>query len=239
MRPPSRVKNSAFQHQVSIGLAALWISIASLFVGCERQKPISVTDVSEQMCTCFRARKAGDIDARLTPCVDSLINARRAEIAQLHVQQPDSVALRAFLAQVTQHMVLSCDAFGSELSTMYDNFYPRDTSRANLAGIQLLAGELSNAPTPYSTKKLLHELIRWSMKVRLLDQGLRYCTQLKKVDPNEVGAYFASGYAYTQQAKYDLALAEVERAMSIHNETDMALFLALIKRRQAKSKGPR
>lgn len=85
---------------------------------------------------------------------------------------------------------------------MYDNLYPRDTSRANQAAMQRLARALPHASTADSTKRLLHELISRSLKARLLEQGLRYCTQLKQVDPEEVGAYFASGYAYTQQAKW-------------------------------------
>lgn len=101
MRFTVRINSRLIQRPGKIGLAALCLTITGLFAGCERKKPSAASDVSEQMCTCFRAHTAGDIDAHLTPCADSLINARRAEIAQLQ-GQPGSVALPAFFGQVTQ-----------------------------------------------------------------------------------------------------------------------------------------
>ncbi|WP_149867331.1 hypothetical protein [Solirubrum puertoriconensis] len=204
-----------------------------LLMCCGRVALPSEAEVSQEMCSCYQAQKGGDIDARMKPCLE-VLNARLAETAQLQ-SQPDTVALQTFLYQVLSDMVLSCDAFGAELSSMYDNFYPPDTSAANRASIQALARELSATSTPDSTKKLLHKLITKSMEARLFEQGLQYCARLKEVDPNEVAAYFASGYAYNQQGKYDLAAGEIEKAISLDKETHMEIFLALIKRHQETS----
>ena len=45
------------------------------------------------------------------------------------------------------------------------------------------------------------------------------------------GAYLASGYIYNKQNNFKQAVQELEFAVSLNNDIDLGLFLAIAKRR--------
>lgn len=202
------------------------------------------TNPSQQLCACFSKQKAGTIDEMITPCINTIATAYGHSKVNLIVPYGvDSTSIKLktdsinrenlrFTSAVINEAVVSCDRLGIELESMYDKWYPLDSSASNLTIIRQLSNELSKtsiADTAY--KRLLHALISRNIKARQLNLALQNCQKMKGFFPTEEGAYFASAFIYNLQQKYPLATAEIQQEMMIGNSNDLKLILAIIERK--------
>jgi tetratricopeptide (TPR) repeat protein len=136
------------------------------------------------------------------------------------------------MSNTMQKMIVSCDAFGSEVEMMYDKWYPVDSSAAQLDSIKILENKFQTLSTSYTSRKaVLNKLIAKNIEARRLDEGLRRCQQMKKLFKDEGGAYYASAFVYNLQKKYPLAINELEQQISLEKNNDLKLFIALMRRK--------
>lgn len=235
----------ALRYKKSFHAPLLWLCSLFAAFSCEvnysREKDESIAAVSHEVCECFNKQKTGDIDARLTPCFKNIIHSRTATLPEGYSLQDSVAAVNAVndslakdsqsIPLIMQQLVNSCDSYGAEIETMYDAWYPVDSSATNLNTIQQLADKLPTSTIPDTTKRILHALIARNIRARRLEQGLKYCQQMKKRFAQEGGAYFASAYVYNLKRKPNLAINELKEEIRISGDTNLGLFIAVTKRK--------
>jgi hypothetical protein len=202
-------------------------------------KEKSIAELSQEACDCFDKQK-GDIDARMAPCIEKLNYSHTTTLPEGYSRQDSIAALDNIkakmdstsskrlsdLAEITQNMAVSCDAFGSELEILYDKWYPIDNSVANLDSIKILENRFQTLPISDTSRKVvLHTLIAKNIEARRLGEGLRRCQQMKKLFKNEGGAYYASAFIYNLQKKYPEAISELKQEISISGDKNRSLYL--------------
>jgi len=176
------------------------------------------------------------MDARMQPCVDAVVKSRKAEMIQAYSHYKPDEAVATFLSVATFDMITSCNVFGSKAEIMYDAWYPVDSSSVNLKNIDVLAAKFKATTVPDTAKKILHALIASNIKARRLDEGLARCQQMKQLFKQEEGAYFASAYVYSLRKKYNVAIDELEQEISLGDDKNLELFIAVIKRKAQRDK---
>jgi tetratricopeptide (TPR) repeat protein len=219
------------------------ISISSCNAEYSQEKGTSVSALSQEVCNCFSNHK-GDIDSRLTTCINKLPNSQTTELPEKYSSQDSVAAVNSMLAKSTdnvsnimQELIVSCNAFGSEFEELYDKWYPADSTASNLNTIKRLDSKfLTSSVADTATKTILHELIKRNIQARRLDEALQRCQQMKKLYKNEGGAYYASAFVYNLQKKYPLAINELQQQIKVDGNNDLKLFIALMKRKSQQDK---
>ena len=169
----------------------LWLGLLLGSFGCTQTDEISVAEASKEMCECFSKQHEEDIDTRMKPCMDLVINNKRAAIEKFYSQYDSEKAMGKFITIVSIDMVSTCDSFGAEITAMYENSYPLDTSSTNIDKITALKRELKASTSADSAKARLHRLVYHSIQARQLDNALVYCRQIKSIDKNDAGSLFS------------------------------------------------
>jgi hypothetical protein len=226
----------------------LWLCVLALTSSCEikysseiidsDKEKESIVEASQIICECFSKQK-GDIDTRLTPCVNKVSHSQTATLPEGYSPQDSARIVNAMNSKIAddmsntmQKMIVSCDAFGSEVEMMYDKWYPIDSSAAQLDSIKILENKFQTLSTSDTSRKaVLNKLIAKNIEARRLGEGLRRCQQMKKLFKDEGGAYYASAFVYNLQKKYSLAINELEREVSLEKNNDLKLFIALMRRK--------
>lgn len=223
-----------------------WTCILLALTSCthiseeKQQADKSISQVSQEVCECFNRQKGDDIDAKLKPCINQVaISSHTVTLKEGYSYQDSVDAVNALVsedinnvAEVTNRLVASCDAFGSEVEALYDRWYPVDSSASNLIAIEKLASEFQAvSASDTASKGMLHKLIVKSIEARRLEEGLRRCKQMKTLYKEEEGAYYASAFIYQLQKKYSFAIKELEQEISIYKKPDLKLIVAVIKRK--------
>lgn len=226
----------------------LWLSVLILTSSCEiklshdvtnaDEKDKSITEVSQEVCKCFNKQK-GDIDTRLTPCINKTPLIQKATLPEGHSSQDSAAIVNTMkaeeaknISEIMQNLIVSCDAFGSEFETLYDKWYPIDSSAANLDSIKILENQFQVASISSNDKRaILNKLIAKNIESRRLEEGLRRCQQMKKLFKNEGGAYYASAFIYNLQKKYPLAINELKQEILLEHNNDIKMIIAVMKRK--------
>jgi hypothetical protein len=226
----------------------LWFCVLALTSSCEikysseiinaDEEKKSIAEASQIICECYSKQK-GDIDTRLTPCINKVSHSQTATLPEGHSPQDSARIVNAMNSKIAddmsntmQKMIVSCDAFGSEVEMMYDKWYPVDSSAAQLDSIKILENKFQTLSTSDTSRKtVLNKLIAKNIEARRLGEGLRRCQQMKKLFKDEGGAYYASAFVYNLQKKYPLAINELEQEVSLEKNNDLKLFIALMRRK--------
>ena len=230
-----------------------WLCVSLALASCNQttgnnqKSEKSISQISQKVCECFSKQKTGDVDSKMTPCINQVISYQAATLKEGYSYQNSINAVNAVDAMVSKEshkafeimnsLVTSCDAFGSEIEVLYDKWYPVDSSSANLNAITLLSEKFRNsAVADTATKRMLHELIARNIKARHLEEGLKRCQQMKNLYKKEGGAYFASAFVYNLQKKYPLAVNELRQEISVNNDSNLELVIGVIKRKARRDK---
>ncbi|RZK31172.1 MAG: hypothetical protein EOO61_18355 [Hymenobacter sp.] len=234
----------------------LWLCVLIFASSCEikfssevtnsGEENKSVSQLSQEVCECLNENKKGDIDARMTPCINKITIPQTSTLAEGYSQQDSAATVDAMMSketskvpEVTFNLVTSCDAFGSEIEALYDKWYPVDSSAGNLRAIKLLSDKFQRATVAdTSRKRVLHELIARNIKAKHLGEGIKRCQQIKSLYKNEGGAYFASAFIYNLQKKYPLAISELNQEVQVSKDSNLRLVIEVMKRKSRRDNIP-
>jgi hypothetical protein len=226
-----------------------WTCILLALTSCfqiseeKQQADKSILQMSQEVCECFNKQKGDDIDAKLGPCINQVaISSHTVTLKEGHSYQDSVDAINTVntlaskdinnAVEITNSLVASCDAFGSEMEALYDRWYPIDSSASNLIAIKKLSNEFQKvAASDTISKEILNKLIAKDIEARRLEEGLQRCNQMKILYKEEEGAYYASAFIYQLQKKYPLAIRELEQEIYIYKKPDLKLIVAVIKRK--------
>jgi|GEM_PF-4178262 len=211
-----------------------------------KEEDKSISQLSQDVCDCLNEHHEGDIDARMTPCINKIVIPQTSTLAEGYSKSDSAAAVDVMMfketnkaSKVTFNLVTSCEVFGSEIETLYDKWYPVDSSAENLRAIKLLSDNFQRATdADTSRKRVLYELIARNIKARHFDEGIKRCQQMKSLYKKEGGAYFASAFIYNLQKRYPLAIDELNQEIRMSKDSNLRLVIEVMKRKARRDNMP-
>jgi tetratricopeptide (TPR) repeat protein len=212
----------------------IYAALVSIVIlsSCGHTDKINEDTVARQFCDCFKGNNAENIDERMYPCMDTLINSKQTLIKEMYKEMPGDSAVLFFMRNVMVKMIDNCDEFFTQVDQAYYNMYPLDTSIGTRATLEFLNTKKDTITDPDSAVAVLHQLLTLQLQSRMYDKAILTSQQIEKINPKDVGASLALGYAYNGLKNYNQAITSIDNAIAINNDKDYYIFRAITLRRQ-------
>jgi tetratricopeptide (TPR) repeat protein len=212
-----------------------WIYLLLLTVAACSPKRQSPTDVAAtRLCNCFSTKTVGNIDDRLTPCFQRVVTEKQKELQSAGNQEFFQGQLEAFGLELMIALTRDCDSYFKEVSSLYDNSYPLDSSEYNKQEIIRLANKIAGESNRDSVKAALHKKVYKLMQLRQYKDALKDIQRIESIDSSDYRAHLAKAFLFNQTGMYDDAVGEIQKAVDLSGNPNMILYAEI-----AKGKGRR
>ncbi len=198
-------------------------------VACAPKKQSPTDAVATRLCNCFSSKTVGSVEDRLTPCFQRVMTEKQKELEAVGNPEFSKGQLEKFGLDLMVGITKECDAYFKDVSSLYDNSYPFDSSALNKQEIQRLTIKIENETSRDSVKAFLHDKVYKLMQRRQYTDALKDIQRIESLDSADFRAHLAKAFLFNQTGMYDDAVAEIEKAIALSGNPNMILYAEIAK----------